>query len=63
MSSQGDDFREAKDYGIKTALMPWGKHKGKLIIELPFSYLDWLRCSEHFDHLSYDEKNAVKSRV
>jgi len=63
MSSQGDDFRDAKAYGIKTAKMPWGKHKGKKIIELPYSYLKWLRGSEHFDHLSYDEKNAIKSRV
>ena len=23
-------------------IMPWGKHKGKLVEELPLSYLKWL---------------------
>ena len=26
----------------KTKVMPFGKHKGKLLIELPFGYIDFI---------------------
>ena len=42
--AQDKDWNEA--YITDETLMPFGKHKGKPMIEVPASYLDWLRDEE-----------------
>lgn len=42
--------------------MPWGKHKGKLIMQLDFGYLDWLKkdCTDLEPNLKKSVEKAHK---
>lgn len=41
-----------------STVMPWGKHKGQLIVELPSSYLRWLaeNCNDETICQAADEE-------
>ncbi len=50
-----------------TDLMPWGKHKGKRMIDVPASYLQWLitenKCSGDVKKYIEDNLDAIKVKA
>jgi uncharacterized protein (DUF3820 family) len=41
-------------------IMPWGKYKGKLIREIPFSYLQWMAAN--WDDMHPDLAAALQQK-
>ena len=55
------DIREAMEHAIETATMPWGKYKGRVIVECKDpDYWKWVRGLEAFKSIGKIAGKAVK---